>query len=652
MADDVPPLDPSRPQHLSVVASHLRLVAPATVAAPVPEPGSVAPADEGRSRAKGRKGRQGGRGLKPELDRDGPGSGPPDGPPPHPGEDDDAAPPPKMPDGCPVIPIGKLGDEHYYLDALYQLRILRDDKHSRSFLLGLIGTHTDFLYREYPRRKYDKDTGEWKTIGIRYELLEEALKRCTAAAGLCQIRDRVRGPGAWPDGKGGLVLHVGDAIRVEDAWQPPGLIGRMVYTAGPATLRPGSEAGTAAALELLASYEQWHWRRGGLDARLLLGWTVASMVGGALDWRPSVWVTGGKGTGKSHLLKVLTWLFGQALLTAADSSAAGVYQEQGCTSLPIAIEEVENGDGDGRRQQDIIKLARIAGSGGKLRRGGQDHKAVEFELRSCFLFNSIIVPAMGAADMSRLAFLELNTIPNGAEAPAIKPDRLVEIGRCLMARIVREWPRLADVIQVYRRALAAEGWDPRGCDQLGTLLGCADVVLSDGDAALADTAADLAAQVAAKSDGLNAPIPSDAETCVAWLGSQTLQTYRNGELLTVAEWVSRGCGKLDATADEANTALARAGMRVMALPAREDPRNSEFWLLVANQHAGLLRLFEDSQWRGRAGLLGPWAQALRRVPEARPAKKPIRIGSQLCRGTLIPAGAMVAPAKSESEEDV
>ena len=38
----------------------------------------------------------------------------------------------------------------------------------------------------------------------------------------------------------------------------------------------------------------------------MLGWLAAGKLGGALDWRPLIWVTGGSNTGKSTLLSSLT----------------------------------------------------------------------------------------------------------------------------------------------------------------------------------------------------------------------------------------------------------------------------------------------------------------------------------------------------------
>lgn len=151
-----------------------------------------------------------------------------------------------------------------------------------------------------------------------------------------------------------------------------------------------------------------------------------------------------------------TYVFDGGLLQAADSSAAGVYQSQQCTSQPIALDELEP-EGDPRRQSDVIKLARIAGSGGKLRRGSADHTAQEFELRSCFLFSSVLVPAMSPADLTRLAFLELGPLGT-TTPPVIDAKRLRAIGAAIRRRMLDRWPDFAGTLHTYRSALASRGY--------------------------------------------------------------------------------------------------------------------------------------------------------------------------------------------------
>ncbi len=255
-----------------------------------------------------------------------------------------------LPHTCPVEPLGVFGEMFWYIDALRQLRGLKAKEHSKLILTGLFGTHLALLYDAWPRVNK-----EGKTVGWRAEAVAEALMVACSRRGVWDVWGRVRGSGAWKDAEGGLVFHCGDVIISAAAHHHVG--------------RPRPQ----------------------VDAQLLLGWVCAGLLGGALDWRPLVWITGDKATGKSTLHQVLHAVFGDdGILSVSDVSAAGIWQKLGHSTLPVAIDELE-AEEDNRKAQNVIKLARQAASGGVILRGGADHAATEFKARSCFLFSSILV---------------------------------------------------------------------------------------------------------------------------------------------------------------------------------------------------------------------------------------------------------------------
>ncbi|MFX8848568.1 hypothetical protein ABTM68_19955, partial [Acinetobacter baumannii] len=85
--------------------------------------------------------------------------------------------------------------------------------------------------------------------------------------------------------------------------------------------------------------------------------------------------------------------------------------------------------------------------------------ATEFTLQSPFWFSSINIPAMEAADRSRLAILELRPLPKAAEP--LEPLPLADLGRQLFRRMVDGWPMLAECQRRFHRALIAAGHDSR-----------------------------------------------------------------------------------------------------------------------------------------------------------------------------------------------
>ena len=119
------------------------------------------------------------------------------------------------------------------------------------------------------------------------------------AKGFSQPLKRVRGRGAWIDEDGRLVLHLGDMVLIDGRQVPPGLVGEFVYPGAPAIPKPwstpvrGGIDGVGS--ELLKIVETWNWGRPKRVPRLVIGWIGAAMVGGALHWRASIWLTGDPG---------------------------------------------------------------------------------------------------------------------------------------------------------------------------------------------------------------------------------------------------------------------------------------------------------------------------------------------------------------------
>lgn len=558
-----------------------------------------------------------------------------------------------LPEGCPVTPLGIFGDVHYYLDDARQLRALTPRDHSRLGIVALFGRNGHLLWQFWPRITMRDDTPV--TSGWKPELAAESLMKAAARKGVWKAAERERGMGAWRGHDGELVLHCGDQIYIGErggapgGWYSPGALGRYVYPADEASPRfAATPADPSGAVELLEILRTWNWRRkeGDVDAMLLLGWIGAAMIGGALDWRPLVWMTGGRGTGKSSLQKLIGYLFDNWMISVSDASAAGIWQKLGRRTLPVQFDELE-AEEDNRKGLSIIKLARQASSGGVVLRGGSDHNGTEFVVQSCFLFSSIIIPPLLAQDRSRMAILELNKLPADAAPPTITPDRVRVIGLQLRRRLADGWHRLPATIERYRAALAAHGHDSRGADQFGTLLACADLLLFD-QATESDSADIWAARLAASSLAEISDTGSDEERAVAHLLTKVVDPYRNGHRYALAEWIRQaadlaieGGDGLAPDPAEANRILGTYGLKIEQLEAR-------LYLVIANYHTELAGLYERSHWAGKSGTMGGWVQSWRRLPGAcwdGDFNKTVYFAGHRSKGTFVPLEVILPDAE-------
>lgn len=550
-----------------------------------------------------------------------------------------------LPADCPVMPLGMANGIYYYLDAAKQFRAIKDKDHGRLVLMGLFGSKSMLLPQYWERR----DKSGKNVVGWRPEECAEALMASAARKGVWSADERVRGPGAWRGPEGELILHCGDQIitkhldgRREIA--EPGAVGRYVYPAGPPGPQPAPEAAIEGAggpggrvLDILGT---WRWRRGEVDATLQLGWIVASMAGGALSWRPVLWVTGGAGTGKSTLHRLLHDLHDDAIVQPTDATPAGIWQKLRYSTHPVAFDELE-AEEDNRKAQAVVKLARQAASGGVVLRGGADHQGAEFVARAAFLFSSILLPPLLGQDRSRLAILELEKLPRGQAMPDMAARALRALGAGLRRRLFDQWPRWEATLESYRHALTTiGGHGARGADQFGTLLAAADLALYDDapdDARVSAWAEKLRASELIEVDDNEA----DEQRLVAHLMTATVDPFRSGARKSLGEWIARAASddppedpSQPQPAIEANRVLGTYGLKVIRLEAGTI-------LAIANYHAGLTHIFAGTHWAGRSGAQGVWVQAARRLQGAIPSTRAIWFcgaGGQgyTGRGTLVP----------------
>lgn len=594
---------------------------------------------------------------------------------------------------CPVKPLGIKATADgkqtcYYLDVNKQLVGLEaNNRHGKGGITAMFGG-TEWLEANFPKWSPPKNGRKSEIIGWDIGLVQEALIARCVRQGVFSAAGRMRGRGAHRHDNGGLVLHCGDQLlasqHTEDgrivAWRyvDPGELAGFVYPGDDPIPRPWREPVSAAEVHYLIVDEpgvkngtgrpgllrRWNWRRELLDPRLLAGWIGAAMIGGALGWRPNVWLTGGRGTGKSTLNGddgVLAGLLGRGVFRTGNASEAAIRQSLNCATIPVLFDELEAKE-DNRKVDGVIELARVSSSGAPMHRGGADHSAQEFTLRSAFFFSSINIPPLQPQDRSRLAILELRPFTKTwGPRPNLADYNLPVLGRKLLRRMVDGWPRLAATLAKYHEALAAQGHESRACDQFGTLLACADVLLHDHDTAdgLPDIELVLDWCDKCRPEKLREITQEDAEhaRCLSHLLDSGVQARGGDERVALVSWIA---GALDHARDplavdgelspdpKAGDRLAQLGIKLVnadwkpeELDADGKVRNRARWgtsayaiaepgfLALALNHKALSALFDGKHW---AGIYG---DVLARFPGAVEAGK-VRFGHKTSKAVLVP----------------
>jgi hypothetical protein len=554
---------------------------------------------------------------------------------------------PPFPPNCPIKPLGILADIDgktmcYYLSSLGQLVGLEaNNRHGKNSLIFLFGPQSGWLENKFPQWSAPKFEGRGaqrvqvsppEIVGFDQAEASRALIEECCRKGIFDPVGKMRGRGAHPLGPGRFAFHYGNGVLTtrwhadgrtgEWQWHDPGLVESHVYPAGDAMARPATQSvPPRAAIALSRLMQTWNWKRGLLDVRLALGWLAAAPFGGALEWRPNVWITGPTGSGKSTLNgrdKVFHQVLGNGVFRTGNASAAAIRQSLRNSTIPVMFDEIE-ASADNRRVMEVIEIARLASSGDTAHRGGQDHNAHEFTIQSCFQFSSINIPPLEPQDRSRLAILELKPLPKDSEPPDLAKYNFAEMGREMQRRMIDGWPRLAETKLMFHKALAKEGHGARACDQFGTLLACADLVMSD---VLPDYEEVLEWAQRCRPDRLAevGEATADELACLQHLSTSMVQARGGDERVSLGAWIGRAVEYVrDPTAldadEKSNARLQQMGLKVVNPvfhPAKYDASGeldkSERWgareftadapgyLAVAGDHQALSAIFHGSKW--------------------------------------------------------
>lgn len=292
--------------------------------------------------------------------------------------------------------------------------------------------------------------------------------------------DRVRGRGVWTD-QNRTVYHMGDKLWVAGEEMPlhrNKLASKYIYEMSEAMPPVHSNPLTIEDCHvLLEACELIRWRRE-QSFMFFAGWLAIAPIGGALSWRPHVWLTGPSGSGKSYVLQeIVSPLFqGFAQFFRGQTTEAGIRQKCGRSTMPVIFDEFEtNDEKSSERIKSILELARQASSDsdGIVAKGTVSGDAMEFRPQFSMLVASVRTNLVHEEDENRFAVLDLRRgIPGESNF-----DRLQEIvrqlgpeyGRRLFARSLKLAPVIRQSAEVFRDAIA-EKFPMRIGQQYGTLL--------------------------------------------------------------------------------------------------------------------------------------------------------------------------------------
>lgn len=301
--------------------------------------------------------------------------------------------------------------------------------------------------------------------------------------------ERIRGAGVWRDKDGFLIndggriiMHDGSVKALDDYQTEHHYISSSVQFAGMTGHESSAEEGQV--LARLFNVQGWATPA---QAVMAMGWALIAPFGGVLRWRPHIWVTGRRGSGKTWALSDLIMpLCGPfAHKGSGKDSEAGLRRSLDMDARPVILDEMEpKGQRAADRVSAILDLARNASSDGSgyITMASPDGGTQRFVVRSCFCFGSIMTPDEGAAIASRISRLELKAPADQAvkfRASASLYAECMEDPARYRRRIFRALPRILQDIEWLRSDFLHLFGEQRRADQYAPMLAAAWAAQSD-----------------------------------------------------------------------------------------------------------------------------------------------------------------------------
>lgn len=546
-----------------------------------------------------------------------------------------------MPPGCPVRVLGKKGGVTYVISAHGELHAV--ERWDLNTLANLFTPYINYLHWAWPA--FGKAEGEGpdgeplppKVKRVERDKAALCLQAEAGRRGLFDPEENERGRGGWR-AQDRMIWHSGKYLWSVDVktdkdnratgWElkasQTGEHDGYFYSQKPRIMEPWKahiDTSNTPAHEIADALKSWQWERPKLDPIFTLGWIASGYLSGALSQRPILFTMGGAGTGKSTLHALIQSLYGSALYSTANTTAAGIYQNIGKDSRPIAVDEFER-KANSFKEQAIIELARQSYSGAKGYRGGANGEGTEFQLRSPFMFSAILPPAMGVQDRTRMIILNLN--PLDKRKACRQPVIHEEWGRMLLRQVMDGFHDLHYHIMPKWRAILSDSklnWDQRAIDTYGTVLACAELLIGEegmikagmpgnvpfdpDEAPTIDLVALVDMLYEATAAEREAQLPKWQEV-IEKIMEAKIEGYRGGERQTVGAVIGElEQGEAIMSLDQARRQLALLGL---GLRERKSPFEG-YALAIPHSSDNLNRIFETSEFNH-----GGWVHALRQAP--------------------------------------
>lgn len=372
-----------------------------------------------------------------------------------------------------IIPLGYNQNNYYYFSTSRKqiLEFSKSDHNKQSFLLQAPqkywGDRFGYIMRQDGTLTNSPD----------FTKVVEGLGTQITKAGPFNFA-KVRGVGAW-EHDGDIMVNMGDKLYYQNQFYPlfnHGIESEYFYEASSMEKldfdRPLSNSDC---LKFVEAFQLLRYKNPS-DAIIVLGWLFSAQIFAALPWRPHIWFTGERGSGKSTILNYIHDCVKFSMITQ-DSTVSGIRQKIVNNAQVIITDEAEpNTEKDRERLQELLTLARQCStrSSYEVLRGTATGKSLSYNTNANFCMGSIQIAKMGGADTSRFFVIEMDTIEGQSHEQFIRLENAMNelkfLSDGLFVRAVKVYTNLIKNIEFAKSVIKNKKIESRQADQIAPII--------------------------------------------------------------------------------------------------------------------------------------------------------------------------------------
>jgi hypothetical protein len=501
--------------------------------------------------------------------------------------------------------------------------------------------------------KFDQRTGE---VSINYE--SASLEIADISGTLSYFsHGNCYATGCWADGNGGLVINSGDFCvdnlgnnieRIDISRKRS-----AVYTTRSNYSMPPFVAASAKDAEivtgLLRDIATWKfiYKADTLGPLITAGWIVSAIYCAALETRPSMWVTGEAGSGKSMLFRYISDLLGESALASESATSAGIRQKIDDSSVPVLLDEFETSGTDQNvgATKSILKSMRSAyTSKSATIKGTSSQLGKQYREQYPFAFFSVSSPVLESADAGRIVRLRMESTEHKEPVPSALNISKEDRARFIWS-IWRNWDLYCEILKAVTLEYGAQERlaDSREKDTYCTVIAgsiliysilhrikrveeLSEFIASFIRVTLENMKDELEATRAQRKDhDVVYSVIMDTKIRVEY--TQHNDSSDTDSTRTETMTIGMAVNKAENGDEFADRALRMIGIRAK-LSVKD---SSSTYTAIAVQNVELAKLLAGSRWKSN----GAWAEPLKATPDCL-KNYPVQFTSTRVKAVLIP----------------